>query len=124
MSIKDQLLQRIKESVVATAPDAKLVLFGSYARGTNTKDSDIDLLILLDKDKFSWPEEKGITYPLYDIEFETVTLLKSARWFCQRRTGNPSTKLPPFIRMLPGKALYYEWSPFLENAAHPLAGAS
>lgn len=70
-------MARIKQSVVDTAPTAKLVLFGSYARGTNTEESDIDLLILIDKDKLSWPEEKRITYPLYDIEFETGTLIST-----------------------------------------------
>ena len=64
MSKKDQILQRIKRSLITTAPSAVLVLYGSYARGTNTDDSDIDLLILLDKDKISWPEEKQITYTL------------------------------------------------------------
>ena len=32
MNIGNPLLQRIKESVIATAPEAKLVLFGSYVR--------------------------------------------------------------------------------------------
>ena len=58
---------------MSTVPNAKLVLYGSYARGTNTNASDVDLLILVDKDKITWPEEKRITYPLYDIEFETGT---------------------------------------------------
>jgi predicted nucleotidyltransferase len=73
MNSKGQILQRIKKSVEHTAPGAKLMLYGSYARGTNTKESDIDLLILIDKDKITWPDEKEITYPLYDIEFETGT---------------------------------------------------
>ncbi|MGQ9706854.1 MAG: nucleotidyltransferase domain-containing protein [bacterium] len=29
----------------------KIILFGSYARGTDTKDSDIDLLIIREDDK-------------------------------------------------------------------------
>lgn len=75
MNTKDQILQRIKKSVGLTAPGAVLMLFGSYARGTNTVSSDIDLLILIDKDKISFSEEKLITDPLYDIEFETGTLI-------------------------------------------------
>lgn len=75
MNTKDQILQRIKKSVGLTAPGAVLMLFGSYARGTNTVSSDIDLLILIDKDKISFSEEKRITDPLYDIEFETGTLI-------------------------------------------------
>jgi uncharacterized protein len=96
MGNKDQLLQRIKESVVATAPDAKLVLFGSYARGTNTKDSDIDLLILLDKDKITWPEEKRITYPLYDIEFETGTQISPV--ILSKKDWESKHKITPFYK--------------------------
>ncbi len=72
---KTQLLQLIKQSVLGTAPRAKLVLYGSYARGDNRADSDVDLLILLDTDKITWPDEKRITYPLYDIEFETGIII-------------------------------------------------
>ena len=75
MNARHQILDRIKKSVVATAPGATLVLYGSYARGENNKESDIDLLILLDEDTITWPEEMKITYPLYDIEFETGTLI-------------------------------------------------
>ena len=71
MNVGDPLIQRIKESVIATAPEAKLVLFGSYARKQNPKGSDIDLLILVNQDKITWQEEKQITYPIYDLEFET-----------------------------------------------------
>jgi uncharacterized protein len=71
MNIGNPLLQRIKESVIATAPEAKLVLFGSYARKQNAEGSDIDLLILVNQDKITWQEEKQITYPIYDLEFET-----------------------------------------------------
>ncbi len=31
----------------------KIILFGSYATGTATKDSDIDLMVILDTDKFA-----------------------------------------------------------------------
>jgi len=31
----------------------KVILFGSYARGTANKDSDIDLLVILNTDKFA-----------------------------------------------------------------------
>jgi predicted nucleotidyltransferase len=97
MGTKDQLLlQRIKSSVVATSPDAKLVLFGSYARGTNTKESDIDLLILLDNDKITWPEEKRVTYPLYDIEFETGTRISPV--VLSKKDWELRHKITPFYK--------------------------
>lgn len=96
MGSKDELLQRIKASVVATAPDAQLVLFGSYARGADTKDSDIDLLILIDKDKITWPEEKRITYPLYDIEFETGTQISPM--VLSKKDWELKHKITPFYK--------------------------
>ncbi len=68
-------MQQIKDSVSTTAPGATLILFGSYARGDHNEESDIDLLVLVDKDKVTHTEEDSITYPLYDIEFRTGTLI-------------------------------------------------
>ena len=52
-----------------------MILYGSYARGTFTEQSDIDLLILLDKSKISRDDETKIKYPLYDIEFDTGLII-------------------------------------------------
>jgi predicted nucleotidyltransferase len=43
---KQQTLQSIKSTVGSFLPDAKVLLFGSWARGQATKDSDYDLLIV------------------------------------------------------------------------------
>jgi len=96
MDIKDPILQRIKKSVITAAPNAKLVLFGSYARGTNTDGSDIDLLILLDSERISWPEEKRITYPLYDIEFETGTVISPV--VLSKKDWESKHKITPFYK--------------------------
>ena len=71
MDNKEYILQLIKKSVSATEPDATLILYGSYARGDNSADSDIDILVLIDKEKTTREDQKRIAYPLYDIEFET-----------------------------------------------------
>ena len=71
---KDIVLM-IKNSVRATQPDATIILFGSFARGDNRPDSDLDILILLNKDKVNRDDEKRIKYPLYDIEFETGQII-------------------------------------------------
>lgn len=66
-----KLLLRIKQLVNKAEPSATVILYGSYARGQNKKQSDIDLLILIDNDKVSYADEQRIKYPLYDLEFET-----------------------------------------------------
>jgi len=68
---KRSILSRIKQIVNSTEPLATVILFGSFARGDNKKYSDIDILILVDKDKISYSDEKRIKYPLYDLEFDT-----------------------------------------------------
>jgi len=68
---KRDILVKIKQIVNNTVPGATVILFGSYARGDNKKNSDIDVLILIDKEKVSYTDEKRIKYPLYDLEFES-----------------------------------------------------
>jgi uncharacterized protein len=43
-----------------------VVLYGSQARGTATKDSDYDILLILKRD-CDWREQQDIRYAVYDI---------------------------------------------------------
>jgi len=70
MTNQQNILDRIKRIVLDRDPSAKVYLYGSRARGIMKPDSDWDLLILLDKDKITADDEKNVTYPLYDLEFE------------------------------------------------------
>ena len=47
-----------------------LILFGSTARGEDTGDSDIDLLVLLDKPFDYWTELKKTVDLLYPLQLE------------------------------------------------------
>ncbi len=69
------IVLKVKDSVKSTHPNATVILYGSYARGDNKVDSDLDILILLDKEKISREDEKMVKYPLYDIEFETGIII-------------------------------------------------
>jgi len=75
MKDKNYIFQLIKKSVSNTEPNATLILYGSYGRGDYRDDSDFDLLVLIDKDNITRFDQKRIKYPLYDIEFDTGTII-------------------------------------------------
>ena len=64
-------INRIKETVLSVEPKAKIILYGSRAKGTARSDSDWDLLILLSYQKITLEIEKKVVDPLYELEFET-----------------------------------------------------
>ena len=70
-----EIILMIKKSVKLNEPDATVIIYGSYARGDNRTDSDLDVLILLNKDKVTRDDERKVKYPLYDIEFETGQII-------------------------------------------------
>jgi predicted nucleotidyltransferase len=52
MQLEPNVVSKIVQSLVSLSP-YKVILFGSYAKGTATEDSDIDLAVVLDTDKFA-----------------------------------------------------------------------
>jgi uncharacterized protein len=88
------ILNLIISSVRSTDPDAVLILYGSYARGDYREDSDIDLLVLIDKDKISRSDIKRIKYPLYDIEFNTGTIISPLIF--SKKDWETKHKITPF----------------------------
>ena len=68
---KQQLLLEIKKIVLQQEPEAELILYGSYARGDFGTESDIDILVLIEKENITYEDEKRITHPLYDLELKT-----------------------------------------------------
>lgn len=65
-----ELIEALKSILKRVVPNAQAILYGSEARGEARPDSDVDLLILLDKNEITLEEEEKITAPLYDMEFE------------------------------------------------------
>ena len=74
---RPKIVQRIKDALNQINPGAKTILYGSEARGDARRDSDIDLLILVDKDKIPVEEEKEIIGRLSDFSLETGIIISS-----------------------------------------------
>lgn len=64
---KDDILDKIKESVRELEPKSEIILFGSRARGDERDDSDWDLLILLPYST-NLKEEQKFRHKLFDLE--------------------------------------------------------
>jgi predicted nucleotidyltransferase len=88
------ILQEVKKLVWKKYPKAKIYLYGSRARGTSNKESDWDLLILLNLDKITPEIEEEITYPIYDLEFETGEIISPMVY--SEREWNTKYKITPF----------------------------
>ena len=56
------LFNRIKKTVQNVEPSADIILYGSYARGEQKEESDIDVLLLSDNVNFNDDNNTGIIW--------------------------------------------------------------
>lgn len=73
----DEIFNRISQSIHNKDPRAEAFLFGSRARGDNRKDSDWDILILIDSNKVTNEIEDIFRDELYNIELETGQIIST-----------------------------------------------
>lgn len=66
--INKDILEEVKNRLVATYNPIAIYLFGSYVWGAPTEDSDLDLLIVIDKsDEKSYARVRPGQRALYDL---------------------------------------------------------
>ena len=87
-----QIIESIKKTLAASLPkQAKAMLYGSQARGDAQKNSDWDILIVLDKDRLLPEDYDTVTYPLtklgWDIGAEINPIMYTKKeWEASRIT--------------------------------------
>ncbi|MCK4630541.1 MAG: nucleotidyltransferase domain-containing protein [Bacteroidales bacterium] len=64
------IIRLIKNKIMEQDPLAKVILYGSRARGEARNDSDWDILILLKGKKVSRKTEQSFRHQLLDLELE------------------------------------------------------
>jgi len=96
MNDSSDIIKEIKRIVMEQDPTAKIYLYGSRAKGSASKESDWDLLILLKRKKITPDIERSITSPLYDLEFETGELISPMVY--AENEWNTKYRITPFYQ--------------------------
>jgi len=92
---KEHIVRKVKHILDNVAPNARILLYGSRARGDAKFDSDWDLLVILDKPKIEPADYELVSYPIYELGWETeeqfsVKLYSKAEW--EKRSFTPFYK--------------------------------
>lgn len=71
MRNREYILQSLKDKSNEIMPaNARVILFGSQARGDYREDSDWDVLILLDQHKLSSTDFDKFAYPFFELGWQ------------------------------------------------------
>jgi predicted nucleotidyltransferase len=65
-----KVTEMIKTKIMEKDPTAEVILFGSHARGDATKDSDWDILILVNILNYEKNMDRGYIFALTDVELD------------------------------------------------------
>ena len=96
---RTEIVKSLREIIHNEAPDAKVILFGSEARGDAHVGSDIDVLILVNKEKVTLEDEEKITFPIYLLELKTGVLI-SPMIVTKKTWENRPFKTPFYVNIM------------------------
>ena len=90
--ISEKIIQQAVARLVAAANPSKIILFGSYARGDATEDSDLDLMVIEPEVSNKFEEMVRLRNVMGDMEVGVDLLVYSDRE-ASRRSQVPGTVL-------------------------------
>ncbi len=96
---RPEIVKKISKAIRRIAPSATAILYGSEARGDARKNSDIDVLILLDGDNRDLKREDELAGELYDIELATGVLISPMIMLRKQWESRPF-KTPFYINVM------------------------
>ena len=98
---RNTYLEQIKNTLHQIVPDAEVILYGSEARGEANANSDIDLMILIDKEYLTYNEIAMITTPLYELELQgSCNFVISPLVYTRKQWYNRPFRTPFFINVM------------------------
>ncbi len=82
---EENFLKKIKLLLKTIAPDSRVLLYGSRARGDAKPGSDWDILIILNQQKIKPSDYELISYPIYELGWQedklfSIKLYTKKQW--------------------------------------------
>lgn len=79
--ITKQQISEVTKRIVESFKPQKIILFGSYASGTPTEESDLDLLIIKDSDSPSRQQNRKVRQIISDLRVPVDVIVKTPEEF-------------------------------------------
>ena len=102
-TVTQEKLKEVADTIVREFNPEKIILFGSYAWGTPTKDSDVDLFIVKDENKSSLDMMREVNDLFFKRDF-AMDVLVYTPWQLEKRKEIGDPFLGRIIKS--GKVLY------------------
>lgn len=95
---EQQVLGLIKNAIKRKDPEAEIILYGSRARGEAGKESDWDILILLNHDNVTRSLEQEYRHQLFDVELEIGEPIST--FVYSKKEWNDRFSVTPFYKSI------------------------